>query len=83
MVPGDGMRSNGHKLKHKNSQLNVRKNFIMLRVAELEQVAQGDGVSLSADIPNPSKHVSVLPVLGHPALAVGLDRVISRGPFQP
>lgn len=55
----------------------------MLRVAELEQVAQGDGVSLSADIPNPSKHVSVLPVLGHPALAVGLDRVISRGPFQP
>lgn len=52
----------------------------MLRVAELEQ---GDGVSLSADIPNPSKHASVLPVLGHPALAVGLDRVISRGPFQP
>lgn len=55
----------------------------MLRVAELEQAAQGDGVSLSADIPNPSKYVPVLPVLGHPALAVGLDKVISRGPFLP
>jgi len=33
-VPGEGTRSNGHKLKHKKFQLNMRKNFFTLRVME-------------------------------------------------
>jgi len=34
MVPSDGTRGNGHKLKHRKFHLNMRKNFFPLRVTE-------------------------------------------------
>ena len=48
------------------------------------QAAQGGcGVSFPGDIQNPPGRVPVPPALGVPAQAGGLDRMISRGPFQP
>lgn len=38
----------------------------------------GHGLTLSGDAENPPG-----PALGDPALAKGLDKVVSRGPFQP
>jgi len=34
VVPSDSTRGNGHKLKHRKFQLNMRKNFFPLRVME-------------------------------------------------
>jgi len=34
VVPSNGTRGNGHKLKHTKFRLNMRKNFFTLRVME-------------------------------------------------
>jgi len=62
----------------------MRKNFFTLRVTEhWNRMPRGvGGVSFSGDIQNPPGGGPVLPVLGEPVLAGGLDW-ISRGPFQP
>ena len=50
----------------------------------LAQAAQGGcGVSFSGDIPDPPGEGPVLPTVGDPAWAGGLDWVTNRGPFQP
>lgn len=38
-VPCNRMRGNGHKVKHRKSQLNMRNNFLAVRVTALEWAA--------------------------------------------
>ena len=54
------------------------------RDGALAQATQGGcGVSFFADIQGPPGQVPVLPAVGDPALAGGLDSMIPRRPFQP
>ena len=54
------------------------------RDGALAQATQGGcGVSFFADIQGPPGQVPVLPAVGDPALAGGLDWMTHRGPFQP
>jgi len=52
VVPSDKTRHNGHKLKHRKFQLNMRKNFFTLGVMEHGNRLPGEDVefSFSGDI---------------------------------
>jgi len=50
-VPSDRTRGNGHKLKQRKLQLNMRKNFFPLRVTEpWNRLSRGAGESPSLEI---------------------------------
>jgi len=84
-MSSDRTRGNGHKLRHRKLQLNIRKKFFTLRVAEpWPRLPRGAMESPSLEIFQPRlDEVVVQPALGDPILAEGLDLVIPRGPFQP
>jgi len=75
VVPRDTIRGNGHKLKHRNIHVNMRKNFFTLRVMEHWNRLPREvcGFSFSGDIQDTPGQGAVQPALGDPASAGELD----------
>jgi len=75
VVPSNRTRGRGHKLKHREFHLNLRKNFFPLRVTEpwnrLRRVVV-DSASLEI-FQDPPGQGPVQPAVGDPASAGGLD----------
>lgn len=73
VMPSNRTTDRGHKLKHREFHLNMRKNFTLRAIEHWNRLPSGCEVSFSGDIQNLPGCNPVQPVTGEPAVAVGLD----------
>jgi len=74
VVPSDRTRGNGHKLKQRKFQLNMRKNFNLMVTEHWNRLPRGVAESPSLEIfKTHLERGPVQPALGDPGLAGGLD----------
>lgn len=85
MVPSDRPRGNGLNLKHGRFHLNIRKLFSTMRITEhCSRFPRNFMESNSSlQILKKSGYGPEHPILGGPAWARQMDKITSRGPFQP
>jgi len=84
VVPSTRTRGNGHKLKQRKLQLNVRKNFFPLRVTEPWNRLPREAVeSPSLEIFRPRLAAVLCSLLWVTLLGQGVGLGDPRGPLQP
>ena len=84
IVPSDRPRGNGLKLEHRKFYLVMRKNFFTVRVPEQRHRLPREAVeSLPWKYSKPTWMHSCAPCSRCACSSRGLDKMISRGPFQP
>ncbi|PKU43163.1 hypothetical protein llap_6525 [Limosa lapponica baueri] len=88
VVASDRTRGKRHELEQRRFHLNMQKNFLTLRLKEHwnrlpREVGEFVESPSLGDTQNPPGCIPVQPASGEPALAGGVDYIISRGPFQP
>jgi len=84
VVPSDRTRGTGHKLKQRKFHLNMRKNFLTLRVTEpWTRLPRGAVDSPSLEIFKPCPDSVLCSLLWVTLLWQGLGQMVPRGPFQP
>jgi len=82
-MASDRTRGNGHKLKQRKFQLNVRKNFFPLRVAEPWPRLPREAVESPLEIFKSRLDKVLCSLLWVTLLGQGVGLGDHRGPFQP